>query len=377
MHIVHTNKAYYPHIGGIETVVRYLAEGLSRRPDLSVEVLACGGRGRTVTRQVDGVPVRYVAQWGTFSSIPISPAYPVWLARYSGDILEIHEPFPLVDLSVLLLARRIASRFRKAVVWWHSDIIGRDWAMPFYAPLLRRFLDIVDRIIVATPDHITSSRFLPDVREKCEIVPYGIPLEPFQTDERQRREISELRSQIGRPLLLFVGRLVYYKGLQYLVEAMQYLRDSKLVIIGSGTLKRKLERLAEELEVDQDILFLSYLPRDELITYYHACDVFILPSTEVSEAFGIVQLEAMACGKPVVSTNLETGITFVNQHGKTGLTVPPRSPSALADAVRRLLGDDDLYAELSGHAQRRVHREFSQELMIERTLRIYRDLLAR
>jgi len=376
MHIVYTNKAYHPHIGGIETVVRCLAEEMASRPGVTVEVLACGGRGRTVKRRVNGVPVRYVSQWGTISSMPISPTYPLWLTAYSGDILDVHVPFPLADLSLLALGRRIASRFQKIVVWWHSEIVGRDWVMPLYEPLLRRFLDRVDRIVVATPHHVTSSTILQDVKGKCSVIPYGIPLQAYEVDGEESIEISKLRRQVGSPFALFVGRLVHYKGTRYLIEAMQYIRDCKLVIIGSGPLREELQRLAADIEVNQHILFLSDLPKRELIRFYHACDVFVLPSIEINEAFGLVQLEAMACGKPVVSTNLKTGVTFVNQHGKTGLTVPPRDASALADAIRRLLQDRDLYEELSERARRQTWRQFSEELMIERAAKLYRDLLA-
>lgn len=375
LRVLLVNKAYYPHIGGIETVVQYLAEGMMHKSKIHVEVLACGGNRRTEIRHVNGVSVRYVAQWATLFSLPVSPTFPLWLQKYSGNILHIHEPFPLADLSVLTLQEKIFSSFDKVVVSWHSDIVRQKWIMPLYGPLLHRFLSGVDRIIVATPHHIRSSNYLPEYHDKCEVIPYGIPLNQYERDSEANEEVEQLRAQIGTPILLFVGRLVHYKGVEYLIEAMQYLQDCRLVIVGTGPLESDLRKLAAELEVDESMTFRSDLPERELTKLYHACDIFVLPSIEPSEAFGIVQLEAMACGKPVVSTNLETGVTYVNEHGKTGLTVPPQDAEALAGAIQKLLEDPVLCRALGEYAQKRVRAEFSTKSMVDRTCEFYEGLL--
>ena len=143
--------------------------------------------------------------------------------------------------------------------------------------------------------------------------------------------------------MLFVGRLVYYKGLEYLIEAMRWVPDAVLVVVGTGPLRGRLQRLSEQwLGCPGKVVFLGAVAEHDLCAWYHACDVFVLPSVELSEAFGLVQLEAMACAKPVVTTDLPTGVTYVNQHGHTGLVVPRRNSRALAEAINILLDNRQL-----------------------------------
>jgi rhamnosyl/mannosyltransferase len=179
----------------------------------------------------------------------------------------------------------------------------------------------------------------------------------------------------GTPLILFVGRLVYYKGLQYLVEAMSALPTAKLVIIGAGPLQGSLKRQIRLAGCAERITILPHMDADELHAYYEACDVFVLPSIEKTEAYGLVQIEAMASGKPVVSTELHTGTTFVNQDRVSGLAVPPRDAGALAQAIGTLLEDEPLRSRLGRQAEVRALKEFTTERMVERTYRIYQQLL--
>jgi rhamnosyl/mannosyltransferase len=166
-----------------------------------------------------------------------------------------------------------------------------------------------------------------------------------------------------------VGRLVYYKGAEYAVRAMTKI-DANLLIIGDGPLKQNLERQARELGVADRVFFLGKVD-GSISPWYQASDVFILPSIARSEAFGIVQLEAMACGKPVVNTDLASGVPYVSLDGETGITVPPSNPEALADAVNRLLDNPSLRAAYGQAAVRRVQNEFSLDLMVRRTLEVY------
>jgi len=237
-------------------------------------------------------------------------------------------------------------------------------------------LEVADRIIVASPNHIDSSQFLLKHREKCEVIPYGIKL-GWVGDWRSRHTRAEsIRLKYGTPLLLFVGRLVYYKGLTYLIDALQQLPDAQLLIVGSGPLLSDLMKQTVGLRLEKRVKIIPNVSDEDLHAFYEACDVFVLPSSESSEAFGLVQIEAMACGKPVVSTNLKTGVTFVNQHGITGLTVPVRDALSLANALRRLLDDQGLRESLGMNAKERVLKEFTIEKMIDRTIESYRNLLS-
>ena len=173
--------------------------------------------------------------------------------------------------------------------------------------------------------------------------------------------------------MLAVGRLVYYKGLQILDSRDEGI-DATLVMVGDGPLRPKLQQQARELGVADRVYFLGEMQNRQITPYYYASDVFILPSVARSEAFGIVQLEAMACGRPVVNTHLATGVPFVSIDGETGITVPPGSPEALAAAVNRLLGDPALRAAYGRAAAHRVRTEFSLDVMVRRTIDIYDEV---
>jgi len=198
------------------------------------------------------------------------------------------------------------------------------------------------------------------------VIPFGVDLSKF--DRCDKDEVERIRRRYGPRIVVCVGRLIYYKGLDYLVEAMTGV-SARLLVIGDGPLRPRLERQAVVRNIGDRAIFLGEV-RD-IVPYYHAADVFVLPSVARSEAFGIVQLEAMACGKPVVNTRLESGVPFVSPHGVTGLTVPPANPGALADAINLLLGDAQRRTEFGNAGRRRVQEEFSLELMIRRTLDVY------
>jgi glycosyltransferase involved in cell wall biosynthesis len=361
----------------METIVTALSEGLSAKPGVSVEALVCNGERSFFreTRERNGVKVTYLPRWGSIASLPVSPSFPFALARTSGDILHVHEPFPLVDLSLGIFPR-IRRRFRRIVVTYQSDIIRQQWALKFYRPFIRHFLSLADCILVSSPALVDNSEFLPAYRDRCEIVPLGLDLNWTRDRSTRTGEVQRIRQMHGTPLILFVGRLVYYKGLQYLIDAMAGVPHANLVIIGSGPLRGDLERQSRALGCADRISILPHVDAQTLHAYYEASDVFVLPSTERSEAYGLVQIEAMASAKPVVSTEIQTGTTFVNKDGETGFAVPPRDPAALARAINRLLADDALRLRLGHQAEERALREFTVERMIDRTFAVYGRLLS-
>jgi len=213
---------------------------------------------------------------------------------------------------------------------------------------------------------------LRDYQKHCRAIPFGIPLKSF--DVRDQNRIAQIREKFGRRLILSIGRLIYYKGFDYLIEAMRDV-DGHLLIVGDGPLRGDLERQTQALGLQNKVTFLGEIHNDDIAPYYHAADIFALASIARSEAFGIVQLEAMACGKPVVNTNLDSGVPWVSPDGVTGITVPPKDPMALAGAITKLLDDDSLRIKYGEAARLRVEKEFSQELMISRLLETYREVL--
>jgi len=232
-----------------------------------------------------------------------------------------------------------------------------------------------DAIIFPTPAHHSSSQQLGAVTNlsRLHVVPFGTDLTRFQ---RPAQGVEAIRARgKGRKVIFALGRHVYYKGFEFLIRALREVPQVHLLLGGRGPLTDELARLVAKLGLADRCEFLGRIPEDALPAHYQACDVFCMPSVERAEAFGFVQLEAMAAGKPVVCCELRNGVTYVNRHGETGLVVPPADPDALAAALRRLSLDDDFRERLGRQARERALREFTLEAMARGTLRVYRNVL--
>jgi rhamnosyl/mannosyltransferase len=289
------------------------------------------------------------------------------------DIVHLQFPAdPMAHLACELLPRSV-----KRVIGWHSDIVRQRWLLRGYRPFLDRTLRKADAIIAATPAHISSSQQLSAVRERARfhVVPYGFDLARF---ERRPALADELRGRYPAPLLVFaLGRHVYYKGFEHLIRALARVPGAVLALGGQGPLTEELRRVAHGAGVAGRVHFVGRIPDEELPAWYHACDVFCLPSIEPAEAFGIVQIEAMASARPVVCCQLGNGVNWVNPDGETGLTVPPGDSAALAGALARLEREPALRARLGEEGRRRALRLFTSEAMAKATLAVYREVLAR
>jgi rhamnosyl/mannosyltransferase len=260
------------------------------------------------------------------------------------------------------------------VLTYHSDIVRQEKLLLLYRPLLQRILERVDLILVSSPNMVEHSEFLRPVAAKCRVVPFGVDVDRLAGSAVVHAKAKQLRAAHHRPVVLFVGRLVYYKGVDVLVRAIAEV-DADLVLVGRGPLEHQLRVLAAQLGATERLTFLPYLESDDLTAWYHAADLLCLPSVARAEAFGLVQLEAQAAGTPVVSTRLATGVPFVNRNNVTGLTVTPGDPEALAAAMRRLLEDEQLRLRLGRQARDRVRRQFTSELMVKRTVDVYQEAL--
>jgi rhamnosyl/mannosyltransferase len=370
MKALQINKLYHPHTGGVEKIVQEIAEGFSGRLDM--QVLACSARGAGSREVINGVQVVRAASVGIFNSMPVSPGFPFLLKKMSADrdILHFHEPFPLGALSCLMARPRA-----KIVVWWHSDIVRQKTLLKFYRPVLKKFLERADRIIAATARLIEFSEILKPHARKCVVIPFGMDLERFiNAAPAVLRESARIRQEHGERVVLFVGRLVYYKGVEHLIRAMRDV-NGRAMIVGEGPLEAELKRLAVDCGVADRVTFLGRVDDAILPAYYRACDVFVLPSTAASEAFGLVQIEAMACGKPVVNTMLPSGVPEVSVDSVTGLTVRPGDAGALAVAINRLLNDPALRAKYGRAAALAARARFSLPLMLDKIYGVYEELL--
>lgn len=376
--VLQLGKQYYPHIGGIEITMQQIAEGIQGSVDSYV--LASQGRGSAYSKNINGVPVYYAKSWGIVSSLPISFDLVRYLCKHACeyDVIHLHMPFPLGDLGCLL------SGFKgKLVLYWHSDIVRQKKMMVFYKPLMNWVLKRADAIAVATQGNIDGSPYLKPFEKKCVLIPFGLRSE---WEEKSDRYWNGLKCNLNDEgddkglRLLFIGRLVYYKGAEILIDALEKMKhelspiEMKKIqchIIGTGVLENDLKDRTINAGLSDNICFMGKVSDAVLEREIENCDVFVFPSVANSEAFGLVQLETMAYGKPVINTSLPTGVPWVSLDGETGMTVPPEDADALKDAIIWMENHKEERIKMGIKARERVKTEFSQEKMLERIITLY------
>lgn len=367
LRVLEVNKAYYPHIGGIESLVRQYSEELSAIRGVSVKTLVCrDDRGPTVNENVLGADVTRSGSIGTYFSCPLSLSFFSLFRRMAeqADVVHINVPFPLADAALLLSGYK-----GKVVVSWHSDIVKQKKLMMLYKPIMMKMLKRADVILTATQGHVDGSKYLPKFREKCRILPYGITPDHYLGIERVPI-LTDMMNDKKRVKVFFTGRLVYYKGVDVLLKAFTMVKNCELFIAGTGDLEKQLKDFAAAEKLEDRVHFLGFLPDDKLKQAYADCDIFVLPSVARSEAFGIVQLEAMIYGKPVINTALPSGVPHVSLHLKTGLTVAPGDPRSLALAINRLADDEELRENYGSNARKRVETYFNEKNIIRQLYKI-------
>lgn len=361
LRILQIGKFYPPQKGGIESHLHSLCVGLSTTPAVDLRVIAANVGRESRDEEVDGVRLARLGTRLDLAGAPFCPDLYHRLKNSSADIIHVHLPNPTAVLTYLAV-----NPPGRLVVSYHSDIVRQRVLERLFRPFLQMFLRRADAIVVATPLHVERSRVLSRFREQCVVIPYGVDIgDPLPASDP---EVSAIRDKFGSRIVLAVGRLVYYKGFEFLIRAMQWV-DATLLLVGQGPMRERLQREARAAGLADRVVFLGAV--DDLRPYYAAADVFALPSTARSEFFGIVQLEAMAAGTPVVNTNLDSGVPFVSLHGVTGLTVEPGDAPALAEAIERILRDHQLRSRFGAAAEERVRREFTRGAMLDRMLALY------
>lgn len=362
--VLHIGKYYPPYRGGMESHLESLSNELKRLVDL--EVIVANTSWRTANEVVDGINVTRVGKLFDLQSAPICPALVRQIRRTKADIVHLHWPNPNAVLAYLLSGHR-----GRLVLTYHSDVVRQRTLAAAFTPILRAALKRASAIIVSSPNYIDGSYVLPQFRERCRVIPFGVSGDYFE--QFDPHVVSRIREEYGPRIVLGVGRMVYYKGFEHLVRAMSDV-DAHLLLIGKGPLRQPLSELADNLGVSGRVTFLSEV--NDIRPYYQAADVFALSSVMRSEAFGIVQLEAMACGKPIINTQLDSGVTYVSPHGVSGLTVPPADAPALSGAINQLLDHADWRAELGDGARDRVARDFTVEKMVRSTFELYHEVMS-
>ena len=369
--VLQISKYYAPVMGGIETVAWELAEGLNRA-GVATGVLCAHQHPRTVRETAPaGYGIVRACQWGTLLSTSIAPAMASHLlrTRHDHEVIHLHMPNPMAA-AALWLARPRA----RLVVHWHSDVVRQRRAMALYRPLERWVLQRADAIIATSPPYAHHSPALQPWQHKVVVTPIGITDRAAQVDPALRDRIRQAHA--GRRIVFALGRMVYYKGFEVLIEAAAALPNDCVVLIGGeGDLRAAKQALIEARGLQDKVHLLGHIAPAELPSHYAACDVFCMPSTVRAEAYGVSMVEAMVMGKPIVATDIPaSGVPWVNHHGVTGFNVPPRNPLALARRLRQLLRDTALRERLGAGARQRYQQQFTAELMTQRIQALYHRL---
>jgi glycosyltransferase involved in cell wall biosynthesis len=287
------------------------------------------------------------------------------------DLVHLHFPDPMSHAASWAIPANVPR-----VITWHADIIRQKLMLLGYRPFQNAALKNAKGIIAATPAHIKRSSELiaSHLQDKLHVVPFGFDLAHYALP----LDLSVKLRQIYPGQIIFaLGRHVHYKGFDVLIKAMAQLPpDTQLIIGGEGPLSNEWKALAAQSPAVQRIHFVGKISDADLPAYFQACDIFCLPAVNQAEAFGIVQVEAFACAKPVVSTRLNNGVDFVNQDGITGYTVTPSSVDELAQALNKLLADPALRHKLGQQALQRALQEFSLEALRSKTLAVYEQAVA-
>jgi rhamnosyl/mannosyltransferase len=375
-------------MGGVETHVQALVRGQADR-GADVRVVCVNHRdrhGRDVTWEPFAVtptvedrdgPVRLtrLGRSASLARLDVCTGLPGLLRQLlpcSVDLVHLHVPNPTMLLALAALPPRVP-----LVITHHSDVVRQRLLglaqRPFEHLVYRRAV----RILTTSPHYADGSALLQSYTAKLDVLPFGVDLTPYQTPSPAALAHAwRLRAELGQPLWLCVGRLVYYKGLANAIEALPQL-PGKLLVIGEGPLEGGLRQLAAQRGVAERVVWRGSVAADELVGAYQAATALWFPSNARSEGFGLVQVEAMASGCPVINTAIAgSGVSWVSRHDETGLTVPVNDPAALAAAAQRLLDEPDLRPRLAAAAQLRARKFFGQAGMARRSLEIYDEVLA-
>jgi glycosyltransferase involved in cell wall biosynthesis len=371
--IVHFGKYYFPHSGGIESVTLSLSKG-AVGVGHNVSVI-CFQNVPVFTKEIlDGVSISRVPIRKLIKSQPISFKY-FWcclLAAKKADIVHLHAPNMLGAFCALFINKKIC-----LLVHWHSDVINKGLLGALLRPLEYALLSRANNIVVTSEIYANASVSLAPFKNKITVVPIGVPDKKHQVNGSSMTH--ELERKIDqRRIILSVGRLVSYKGFEVLIHAAKHLsNDAVVVIVGGGPLQAELENMINHCGIKDRVLLVGRLSEQELHALFERATLFCLPSTYRSEAFGVVLLEAMTFGLPIVATDIPgSGVPWVNLNGISGLNVPVGDPVALAQACNQIMSSPELRRRLSDGARQRFLAEFTDDVSVKRMMHLYDRMLA-
>jgi len=323
MKILNVNKFYFPVLGGVEKITQEISESLNSRDDFEVEVLTCKTKGKRIIENINGIKVYRAASLGKKLGMPISFDF---LKLFIGlqknyEAILIHHPFPLAFLILPFI------KTKKLFIWYHSDIVRQKYSKYLFNFFINYGLKKANKILLSGQAIIDNSRTLKNYQEKCVVIPFGIDLEYFSENEEIKNKAAKINAEFKKPLIL------------------------KEII--KNQVQGKVKIMA---------------PVNDLRPFYKACDIFVLPSCGKNEAFGLVQIEAMAYRKPIINTNLESAVKEISLNNISGLTVSPRNSAALEEAIKKLIGDEKLREGFGQEARARVEKIFNKKIFIQKLI---------
>ncbi|WP_294619442.1 glycosyltransferase [uncultured Bacteroides sp.] len=362
---------FYPVVGGIEKMMVDVVSGISGCEGVCCDMLCASvDRHSSVVLIGKGSKIICTSTWFKAFATMFSPMMAVVLRRIGKeyDIIHIHHPDPMAALALWMSGYR-----GKVVLHWHSDILKQRLALKLYAPLQRWLIERADTIVGTSPVYLRESPFLQSERLKKVCIPIGVA--PLLPDVQKVEKIRQRYA--GKKLIFSLGRFVAYKGFEYLIKAAEFLPDEYLILIGGGgPLKHRLGELIEVSHLQSKVKLLGRVDDEDLSGYFGACDLYVMSSIWKTEAFGIVQIEAMSCGKPVVATKIKgSGVSWVNEDGVSGINVEPENAMAIADAIMNILSDQERYKSFSLAAKERYETLFRKERMIEKCIELYKNVV--
>jgi len=369
--VLHIYKTYMPFtMGGVEQVIQQLAISTAAVGHTHQVLTLHEGCGVEVIQrpeaEVTGVPWHLHIQ-STPLSIDYIKRFRVMASKV--DIIHYHHPFPLQDIAQLF-----SKSDKPSVVTYHSDVIRQKWANKVYSPLLNHFLGAVNVVVASSEQYRQSSTVLQAHRDKTQVIPFGLAEDsyPGLSSSIENSNLQDVwREKFPEGFFLFVGVLRYYKGLNVLIEAAEK-TGLPVVIAGDGPIRKTVEQAADEIK---NVHYLGMVSETDKMALLRVATAFAFPSAQRSEAFGISLLEAAMFGKALISAEIGTGTSFINQHNETGIVIPANDASALADAMNTLWHDESLRQVMGEAARARFLEKFTASEMGQRYAKVYEQLL--
>jgi glycosyltransferase involved in cell wall biosynthesis len=365
--IVHFGKYYFPDAGGIESVTLSMARGAASS-GFEATVICFGRQGAARDEVVDGVRIRRAPVQLQVVSQPLGFRYMLLCLEEArtADWIHLHAPNMLGALCALLIGKK-----PRLLVHWHSDVVNKGLIGRLLRPMERALLKRANAIVATSPVYAGASPTLRPFLHKVRVVPIGVPDARVGVLEAPPSQLE--RKLDGRKVILAVGRLVPYKGFDVLIEAARdLLDDAAVVIVGGGPMEPALRTAIASLGLEDKVHLAGKLSPEALHRLFSRASLFCMPSTNRAEAFGVVLLEAMAYGLPIVATDIPgSGVPWVNAHDLCGLNVPVSNPRAMASACNRILASETERARLAQGARARFLEEFTEVVSVKRMMEIY------